>query len=118
MFAADWPGLPVTIEQQIGECVDGRSVEELELRSYPGEHVAPMARVKLAMRCGDLAMEEPGPNPPSDSCPKRRVVGSDQAEDGLRSRAFSLHSLRAALIGSMPASCHQAASLPTRWTSR
>ena len=48
----------------------------------------------------------------------RDLLGSGRsAQTGSSARRVSSQSLRAALIGSMPASCHQAASLPTRCTA-
>src|SRR6516164_850205 len=106
-FAADRPGFPVAVDQEISECRTSGGVEQLGARFDRGEHRGPLSDRRLAVHGGTGGYGGP-------VCSGRSALGSGAVRPS--SMRVCFQSLRAALIGSMPASFHQAASLPTRCT--
>src|SRR5262249_51601411 len=108
-LAADRPGFPVVVDQEISECRTSGGVEQLAARFDRGEYRGPrQTGVWLSTTV------------PSDMAARSAAAGSALGSGAVRpsSTRVCFQSLRAALIGSMPASFHQAASLPTRCTNR
>jgi len=101
--AANGPGFPVPVDHEICECRAADGVEELWFDIQIGEHIE-------RRYAGTLVAAPSNRNVVAD--PVGPVTGSLRVARSLR-RVF-LHSLRATLIGSMPACFHQARSSPTR----
>ena len=105
-LAANGPGFPVTLDPKVGECRTARRMKELGGPSSRNDHVHPRsAPVLLEVGTSILAGE---------------AGGCADAAAGMRPSftRVCFQSLRAVLVGSMPAPFHHARSSAVRCASR